>query len=247
MGRTRRFICYPAAGMTLLGLVAVVSPAHARPPLPLVPACDTTFEFPGRLVIKLDNGIQVHMDNAEGPTLQGATAGYSTPGSTEVTRGTVGGGVDGTTVDFTIDWTSGPGAGQHSHYTGVVNDNLTAQGMVTDNANNQNVWASAPAKLTCKRLPPEGPIAAPDTPPVGGGGAPPPPIVGGAAPTADVVSDVDVYKSVDPVTGGVDKLGVLRKGSKVQLMGSCAKDDWCQVSGAAVPTGQGWVWGALNV
>jgi hypothetical protein len=232
-------------------------PAQARPALPLAPACNTTFEFPPGFSLKLDNGIQVLMEGTQGPTFQGASARYPTPPSGQLTSGRASGGVNGTTVDFTIDWGAGPGAGHSTHYTGVINDNLTAQGMATDDNNNQNVWASAPAKLECKPLPPEGPIAAPDTPPGSTGQnaqqqTPPngqniPPQLPGAVPMADVTSDVDVYKSVDPNTGGVQKLGILRQGSRVQLIGGCKKDDWCQVSGSAVPTGQGWVWGALNV
>jgi hypothetical protein len=48
------------------------------------------------------------------------------------------------------------------------------------------------------------------------------------------------------MTGGVNKLGILRSGNTVTLRATCANDDWCHVSGKAVPTGRGWVWGALK-
>jgi hypothetical protein len=41
-------------------------------------------------------------------------------------------------------------------------------------------------------------------------------------------------------------LGILRVGSKVELVGGCNPDDWCQVKGATVPTGQGFIWGHLK-
>lgn len=55
-----------------------------------------------------------------------------------------------------------------------------------------------------------------------------------------VVKDVDVYKS----PGGTGKpIGVLRTGAKVTLVGnSCRQDNWCNVQGAAVPSGAGWVY-----
>ena len=62
--------------------------------------------------------------------------------------------------------------------------------------------------------------------------------------TATVVGeDVDVYD----VPGGVGNVvGVLGVGKQVQLVGTCKPEDWCQVSGNAVPTGKGWVWGHLQ-
>lgn len=58
-------------------------------------------------------------------------------------------------------------------------------------------------------------------------------------PTATVISDVDVYD----VPGGEGTVtGILRGTAVVDLLG-CQADNWCQVSGAAVPGGGGWVWG----
>lgn len=58
-------------------------------------------------------------------------------------------------------------------------------------------------------------------------------------PTATVISDVDVY---DVPGGEGTVVGILRGTSVVDLL-TCQADQWCQVSGAAVPGGTGWVWG----
>ncbi|AFU02541.1 SH3 domain-containing protein [Nocardia brasiliensis] len=60
---------------------------------------------------------------------------------------------------------------------------------------------------------------------------------------ATVTEDVDVY---DAPGGAGDVLGVLRQGQQVTLVGNCNRNDWCQVTGPAVPGGTGWVWGALQ-
>jgi hypothetical protein len=80
-------------------------------------------------------------------------------------------------------------------------------------------------------------------------GAPAAPAPAATTPAATVTGDVDVYESVDPQTGGVNKLGILfsnNQTQQVQVVGPCKKDDWCRVSGTAVPSGSGMVWGHLS-
>jgi hypothetical protein len=62
--------------------------------------------------------------------------------------------------------------------------------------------------------------------------------------TAYVFEDVDTY--VAPTGDDEDYLGILRAGNTVNLVGPCKKEDWCHVQGAAVPTHDGFVWGALE-
>ena len=58
--------------------------------------------------------------------------------------------------------------------------------------------------------------------------------------TTKVKDDVDVYD----MPGGTGNVrGILRKNSVVALVEPCRSDNWCQVEGAAVPAGSGWVWG----
>lgn len=62
---------------------------------------------------------------------------------------------------------------------------------------------------------------------------------------ATVSDDVDVYDQPNGDTGKV--IGMLRKGTQVNLVkgGGCPADDWCQVTGSNVPTGNGWAWGSF--
>jgi uncharacterized protein YraI len=54
-----------------------------------------------------------------------------------------------------------------------------------------------------------------------------------------VTSDVDVY---DVPGGNGNKIGVLRSGRQVPLVGSCKPNDWCDVVIPELPGGSGWVW-----
>ena len=67
------------------------------------------------------------------------------------------------------------------------------------------------------------------------------------APTASVAADVDVYNAKNEPDGAGHVVGILRQGGAVTLVGNCAPDSWCEVSGDAVPGGHGWVWGHLNL
>ena len=62
--------------------------------------------------------------------------------------------------------------------------------------------------------------------------------------TAYVFEDVDTYHA--PTGEDEDYLGILRAGNTVNLVGPCRKKDWCHVRGDAVPTHDGYVWGALE-
>ena len=59
-----------------------------------------------------------------------------------------------------------------------------------------------------------------------------------------MISDVDVY---DAPHGGRTVIGKLYEGTYVLLAEkTCLPNDWCQVTGPNVPTGNGWVWGHLE-
>jgi hypothetical protein len=61
---------------------------------------------------------------------------------------------------------------------------------------------------------------------------------GGGSSLATVVQSVDVY---DTPGGEGQKIGKLRRGSKVSILGDCA-DSWCHVAGRRVPDGEGYVY-----
>lgn len=57
--------------------------------------------------------------------------------------------------------------------------------------------------------------------------------------------DVDVYNAKNEPDGAGQVVGMLRVGTQVQPMGSCAPESWCQVT---LPNGSaGWVWGHLQL
>ena len=62
-----------------------------------------------------------------------------------------------------------------------------------------------------------------------------------------MAADVDVYNAKNEPDGAGHVVGILRQGGAVTLVGNCAPDSWCEVSGDAVPGGHGWVWGHLNL
>jgi hypothetical protein len=149
----------------------------------------------------------------------------------------------GNTVDFIVTWKP-PFGGGTTHFRGTVGADGFAHGTATgadahDKANNTVFmaadWASTDP-VTC----PAGP-AVPAGPAAPAGPAVP------AAATATVTDDVDVYNVKNEPDGAGHVVGILRSTSQVQLVGSCQPQSWCQVSGAAVPSGKGWVWGALQL
>jgi hypothetical protein len=87
--------------------------------------------------------------------------------------------------------------------------------------------------------------------PAGAPPAPQGPAVPGPGPaaktTVTVIQDVDVYNVKNEPDGAGHVVGHLSTGDQVQLVGSCQPQSWCQVSGDAVPGGEGWVWGALQL
>jgi hypothetical protein len=128
-------------------------------------------------------------------------------------------------LSFTITWNDNKG---RAHYAATVGDDGFSHGAadgpkIPVNLWNPGLWDST-THFTC----------------TSSGSQPPPPQTS----TATATEDVDVYESVGP-DGGVNNQGILRSGNKVALLAPCKKKDWCHVSGDAVPTGSGWVWGAL--
>ena len=179
---------------------------------------------------KTDNGIWVadlYDDPLAKPTL-GATAG----------------GLTGRTIDFKVRWENK----LTTVYKGQVNDNGSASGTMISSNGTAGTWHStfndfrcAPGR-TLGRIPvgevgdthPERELMPnlPDVLP---------------APLATVAADVDVYNAKNEPDGAGQVVGMLRTGNTVDLVGECAPDSWCEVSGDAVPSGTGWVWGHLDL
>ena len=113
-------------------------------------------------------------------------------------------------------------------------------GMVRDDVTELSYTAIIVGKPNVPKPPPAPPVN--NLPPAPAAPAPAPPApapVPPPTPTAAVTSDVDVYD----VPGGEGTVtGILRGGATVDFAG-CRDDNWCHVTGAGVPRGDGWVWG----
>jgi hypothetical protein len=156
------------AAMVLVASVLVSAPAlaRARPPAPLAPVCDR-YQFIGDYSLRQANGFIVQF-RSTGPSASGRASALDSSGKTAMT-GTVSGGINGTTVDFTIRWDSGP----RGHYTGEINGDGFARGTTVDEANHGPItnWGATvplgcatPAPTGPRPGPNNGPILAPTTP-----------------------------------------------------------------------------------
>jgi hypothetical protein len=147
--------------------------------------------------------------------------------------GTPYGGMNGNSINFTIDFDSGPSKGHTSVFQGQIDPDGFASGTIADGG---ITWRSS-EKISCVYKPPV--VDAPKPAPAP---APAPP-----AQSADhmfqLTADRDMYKRPggnddDKLPGFVDGKP---DGPQVNLIG-CQKDNWCQI--AVPPDNQFvWVWG----
>jgi hypothetical protein len=239
-----------ATVISAVGFLTVSPPAQAHPMLPLAPACNQ-YGFNGDFSLKQSNGPVVRF-NATGPVASGtATAtGAQDFDSQRILTGTISGGIQGDNVDFTISWGVVPAS--TGHYTGSVGNDGFAHGNTDDTARTGAGahWDSTvPLVCTTPAAPAPAPAAAPPQNPLLSEPATEVPnrrVVPPAAPpgpagaqVATVTSDVDVY---DVPGGNGNKIGVLRSGRQVPLVGSCKPNDWCDVVIPELPGGSGWMW-----
>jgi hypothetical protein len=55
----------------------------------------------------------------------------------------------------------------------------------------------------------------------------------------------DVWNVKNEPAGAGHVVGTLAGGTKVRFEGTCAPQSWCEVSGANIPNGRGWMWGLI--
>jgi len=206
------------AGVAAISAVAALTPAtvQARPPLPLAPSAICTFAR-DTLVINRNDGQMVTPDTQVGGTAMGPKGTlYNNQQGPFTEFDKTAGGVSGAIKDYHISFTFTP-PGRSEQYEGEV----TSKGGVTGwiQGGGSGSWKSPDGSVNC-------------TSSTNGG-------------TATVTSDVDVYNEPNGDTGQV--IGMLRQGTQVNLVkgGGCPPDDWCQITGTNVPTGNGWAWGSF--
>jgi hypothetical protein len=152
-----------ATAITAAGFLAVPTPAHARPmiPLPLAPPC-SQYVFTGGFSLRADAGPEIlgsqTFFSSTGPTTVGGRAVNVSDDNVHKRVGNVSGGIQGRNVDFTINW---DGGGDPWHFTGTVGaDGLVHHGVASINGN-PGGWDSINGPLNC------GDPAAPPPPPPG--------------------------------------------------------------------------------
>jgi hypothetical protein len=117
--------------LTAIGALTTPAVAHA--------VCDN-YQFAANFALQQDNGVVVSMNNPDTTILDNVVA--QAPGRYgDLTTGHAAGGVTGTTIDFTITWDAGNGAGSMNHYTGVVSSR-SANGLIEANGLTEHVWTS---------------------------------------------------------------------------------------------------------
>jgi len=190
------------------------------------------------------NGYQVYLTFQQHSNVLGGHADATRPrvNANPLTgRGAINGNIAGNTFEFTVEW-SPNSAGV---YTGSINEDGTLKGNTRDKFHPEQkaTWFSMERK-TAKCIQTTAPAAPPDS------AAPAPKPVKRlgklktspatpaqpAQPTATVIKDVEVYNAP-----GGSKIGNLTAPNTVELAGAC-QDSWCHIRGAAVPTGNGWVY-----
>ena len=207
------------AAAVVVGLLAVPATAQAAP---LAPACSQYGFNAGGLTFTQSNGLTVYLNRTDKveKTIQGRALAARTSDGTGLAGGDISKAyVTGNLVHISIRWDNG-GEGI---YSGAVGGDGIVRGHAVDGKGQgpSATWQSIRA-LPC--------------------------ITAAAQQATATVTgeDVDVYparndKNDQPV------IGVLRVGDKVTLVGDCKPEDWCNVSGPAVPNGNGWIWGHLQL
>ncbi len=236
-----------ATALSAVGLLTVPAVGKAAPK----PA---SCEVQGSMTLWQSDYWKVEVPGS-GKRFSGRASAHSVSSGTDQ-FGTVNGTISGTQpprIDFTIDWENG----HKSRYYGDVDasnygkasgfrDDLRTDPPVRDGT----TW-DATAGLLCitdliEREPPPQQSPPEQNPPQQA----PPQQAPPAIPKATVIDEaVDVYDrpNEEPLFNPAKKLGVLQVGKQVELVGSCAAESWCQVKGPDVPTGQGFVWGHLQL
>jgi hypothetical protein len=231
------------AAATAISAMVVPAPALAEPRFPLAPACEKWTYPTQSILLTQDNGIVVAL-YLRGIRFEGP-ASHTVAGKPDVTGGYAVGSLDGNHIEFHVDWQNGAS----NNYNGAIADDGTARGSTVNHRGHQNSWQSQ-LKFSCATPPaqdfppvvtglPKGPVTA-DAPPPPPPPPPPPNL-------ATVTGDVDVYDKPNFPPGSAKLLGILRGGKQVQVVGNCNPDDWCVVKGPDVPTGQGTIWGHLQL
>jgi len=178
---SRSSLVAAATAMSAVGFLTVAPPAHARPMLPLAPAC-SQWGFPEPFSLKQTNGDTVRFNP---PQPAEGLAVADTPNG--ALQGGVSGGIRGDKLDFTIHWDTVHAIGR---YTGTVGDDGFAHGETHDELSPASAHWDSTVPLVC---------STPATPAAGTAG-PPAPAAPPAPPAAAAATARLAVNATGPTT-----------------------------------------------
>jgi hypothetical protein len=222
-----------ATAISAVGFLTFPAPAQANPMFPLAPGC-ASYSWPGGggFSVHAGNGTTTNMSTSQDRVVgrsfylaDGAQAADATYGNPS------GGIIGGTSIDITINWDQGPGAGYAWHFVGKINDDGLASGTLHA-SNRDDAWSSS-QKFSCitSATPP---APAPQAP------AQPPPK------TATVLKATDIYDLPDgkgtKYKNAQGKPIFKGPGPVTLVAPDLCRDNWCHVVAPEVPPGNGWIY-----
>ncbi|MGB3020617.1 MAG: hypothetical protein WBB50_00655 [Methyloceanibacter sp.] len=207
-------------------------------------ACMGDWDLSGHWELSQDNGYTVFLDLQQAGNQINGTAGFRSSNTSTSANPIQDGSITGRSFSLTVDWRNFPG-NKLGVYTGSIDDQGHIGGTTYDkNHPGAKAGWSSGGTATCKVVSTTTPPSQASPKPIKRLGKlkkPAPPAAPPGTPakkTATVTKDVDVY---DAAGGNGNQLGHLTAPNTVELAGAC-QDSWCNVQGAAVPTGNGWVY-----
>ena len=135
-----------AAALVAAGLLGAPT-GSAQPPLPLAPAQGCTFPTDG-FTVNRAGGSQIVVASQSGGTALGPTAIYDSGGHRvvgDVTRGAI----NGSKIDFTVDYEGGPSVRPSEVYHGDIFDDGSVSGDAFDFSHPKVHWTAVRAAIAC--------------------------------------------------------------------------------------------------
>jgi hypothetical protein len=142
------------AALAWMGVLHGAGPAYA----------DCNWHLPSSITLIQDNNLQVIFASSNDVVM--GQAKYAHVGGDDWTYGNGKGSVGNNrhSVNFTGDWTSGPGAGLYNNYHGEIAADGSMSGTTTNSKGTQNSWTSQ-TNASCEERKPIGtPVEVPDDP-----------------------------------------------------------------------------------
>ena len=139
-------VCAAAAALGALGMVTAPN-VYAMPPFPLAPGLNCTFPTDG-FTVNRDDGTMLVVASQSGGVGLGPRVTYDAAGDRiqgNVTRGAI----NGSKVNFTVDWDGGPSVRPSEVYNGNIFDDGSVSGDAFDYVHTKVHWTSPRAAINC--------------------------------------------------------------------------------------------------